>query len=282
MLETPTPPTVVHQGGDVGHVRATCLHLATRLGDLIEDLVVVGGLVPSLIVDQETLAVGVRPHLGTSDLDIGLALALLERERYRELAERLRDSGFERDRNVRGNLTRQRWRIDGARQVTLDFLIQPSLQSDRGGQLRDILPDFAAIIAPGLHLAFEDRLKITLSGRTILGDRATRAVWVCGPGAYVVLKALAFYLRGKEKDAYDLFYVIRNYEGGVEAVATHLRPFLGDDEARKALAVLRNDFADLDGLGPRSVARFVHRDSDDILRADVVGHVQALLRSLPC
>ena len=35
-------------------VRSTCLYIATKLGDLMEDLVVVGGLVPSLIIDQET------------------------------------------------------------------------------------------------------------------------------------------------------------------------------------------------------------------------------------
>ena len=33
-------------------VRATCLYVATKLGDLMDDLVIVGGLVPSLIVDH--------------------------------------------------------------------------------------------------------------------------------------------------------------------------------------------------------------------------------------
>jgi hypothetical protein len=32
-------------------VRATCLYLATKLGDLMDDLVVVGGLVPSLLIE---------------------------------------------------------------------------------------------------------------------------------------------------------------------------------------------------------------------------------------
>jgi hypothetical protein len=30
-------------------VRATCLYVATKLGDMMDDLVIVGGLVPSLI-----------------------------------------------------------------------------------------------------------------------------------------------------------------------------------------------------------------------------------------
>jgi hypothetical protein len=38
-------------------VRQTCLYVATRLGDLLNDLVVVGGLVPSLLIEQEHLAI---------------------------------------------------------------------------------------------------------------------------------------------------------------------------------------------------------------------------------
>ena len=68
-------------------VRATCLYVATKLGDLMDDLVVVGGLVPSLIVDQENRAEGIEAHVGTMDLDVGLAVALLDQGRYRELSE---------------------------------------------------------------------------------------------------------------------------------------------------------------------------------------------------
>src|SRR5262245_36744037 len=39
----------------VAHVRATCLYVATKLGDLIDETVIVGGLVPSLLVDQTKL-----------------------------------------------------------------------------------------------------------------------------------------------------------------------------------------------------------------------------------
>jgi len=63
-------------------VRATCLYVATKLGDLSDDVVVVGGLVPSLLIAQDALPVGAEPHVGTMDLDIGLTLALLDEGRY--------------------------------------------------------------------------------------------------------------------------------------------------------------------------------------------------------
>ena len=33
--------------------KATCLYVATKLGDLMDEIVVVGGLVPSLLVPQD-------------------------------------------------------------------------------------------------------------------------------------------------------------------------------------------------------------------------------------
>ncbi len=169
-------------------VRSTCLFVATKLGDLMAEILVIGGLVPSLLIDQEALPVGIEPHVGTTDLDLGLTLALFSEKRYRTLTERLRQAGFSPDKNDRGNPTRQRWKIEAPERMTVDFLIPPSYEDDVGGKLRIIEPDFAAIIAPGLRLAFEDRQQVTLSGKTIFGEHATRDVWVCGPGAYARIR----------------------------------------------------------------------------------------------
>jgi hypothetical protein len=258
-------------------VRATCLYVATKLGDLMDDLVVVGGLVPSLLIAPERLGEDTAPHVGTMDLDVGLTLALLDDGRYKTLTERLRAAGFTTDTNDDGNTTRQRWKMTSAGSVTVDFLIQPSLAGDKGGRLRNIEPDFAAIIAPGLRLAFEDQERVTLGGQTIFGENASRDLWICGAGAFVVLKALAFDGRGENKDAYDLYYVIRNYGAGVDAVVAKLRPLLGDIETEKALAILRRDFLDPDGVGPRRVADFIIGGRDAALQADVVGFVSQLL-----
>lgn len=275
----PDKPTTAegYRGEHVALVRATCLYPATKLGDLMDDLVVVGGLVPSLLIDHAALPAGTTAHVGTMDLDVGLTIALLDEGRYRELTERLRRADFEPDVNEKGNPTRQRWKIEQHGKATIDFLIAPTLPGDRGGKLRDLEPDFAAIIAPGLPLAFEDRKRITLSGKTVLGEEATREIWIADAGSYVVLKALAFDGRGENKDAYDLHYVVRNYGAGIQDVATHLRPLLVDPAAANALEVLRRDFVEHNAVGPRRVALFLTGGPDDDIQADVVGQVTALL-----
>lgn len=275
----PDKPTTAdgYRSEQVGLVRGTCLYVATKLGDIMDELVVIGGLVPSLLIEQNELPEGADAHVGTMDLDVGLTLALLDEGRYKTLTERLRRAGFEQDVNDEGNPTRQRWKIEMLQKVTVDFLIQPSLPDDKGGTLRDIEPDFAAVIAPGLHLAFQDRERVLLEGKTIMGEQAKREVWVSGPGAFVVLKSIAFRLRGENKDAYDLYYLVRNFGTGVDDVGARLMPLLGDPSAQQAIDYLAEDFQNHDGVGPRRVAEFITGRPDDTIQADVVGFIRQLL-----
>ena len=248
----------------------------------MDNVVVIGGLVPSLLIPQDPQAAVTNPHVGTMDLDLGLDVELLTTGLYQPLTNRLRAAGFTLDTNDRGNPTRQRWLpASSLPGVGIDFLIQPTRATDRGGALRNIQPDFAAVIAPGLHLAFEDSVAVSLVGTTIAGESATRIVNVCGPGAFIVLKALAFRDRGENKDAYDLYYVLRYYGTVVDDVADRLKPLLVDPAARSALAILREDFTDHDAVGPRRAAAFLNAGQpDDETQADVVGYAVQLLNRL--
>lgn len=259
--------------------RQACLYLATKLGDLLDEVVIVGGLVPSLIVPPTGLPQGRLPHIGTMDVDIGLAVAILDDQKYHELEERLRGAEFVPDVNSAGKPTNQRRRIvTGARSVTVDFLIPPTSPSDRGGRLRNFEEGFAAVIMPGLELAFQDREEITLTGETLHGEQATRLIRVCGAGAFTVLKALAFRGRGENKDAYDLIYVLQNYGSGIEDVFHRLESLLEYPPTLKALEILQADFREIDSVGTIRAAAFLGDAQDDAVRADAASVVRSLLR----
>jgi hypothetical protein len=259
-------------------VRSASLYIATKLGDLRDDVVIVGGLVPSLIVPPTQLPSGRPPHIGTMDVDLGLAVAILSQQRYHELCARLRNAGFAPDVNDAGKSTNQRWRIRAEdREVTVDFLIPPTRDDDKGGSLRNFEEGFAAIITPGLELAFADRRLVTLAGETLHREKAAREVWVCEAGAFIVLKALAFHSRGENKDAYDLVYVLQNYGTGVDDVFQRLQPLLSSPAAQRALTVLENDFSAIDHVGVMRVAEFLGDPQDEDIRADAAGAVRALL-----
>ncbi|MGE0454018.1 MAG: hypothetical protein AB7O37_18145 [Vicinamibacteria bacterium] len=270
------PPTSAgYDAAQLALVRAELLELASILGDLLAEMVVVGGLVPSLLIDS---AKAREPHVGTRDLDLGLELAILDTRRYQALPERLRRHGFEPDVNEEGNQTRQRWRHRGSG-ATVDFLMAPSDGIRKAGSLQSLESDLAAVVTPGLGLAFRDRQWVRLEGRTLTGEAVTREIPVCGVGAFVVLKALALRGRGENKDAYDLWYVLANYGRSVEQVAESLSALIDDPYAQAAVVDLREDFSGIDSIGPSRAARFIGRN-DDEFKADVAGLVARLLLQL--
>lgn len=265
-------------------VEAGCLTVAVTLGALMDRLCIVGGLVPSLIIDRE---VGPDPetgaeHSGTNDLDVGLAIALLDDQQYAEISKRLRQEGFQPDVNKRGNPTPQRWRLGGVN-VTVDFLLPPIPGAEQGSRVQPLEADFGAVITPGLQLAFDERQDIVMDGRTLTGEKARRTVPVCGPATFVVLKAYAFADRAEPKDAYDIVYVLRRWPAGITDIADRLAQHAGRnrDVVQHGLGLLLNDFAGPDSLGPRRAAAFEGDAGDDLdaAAADAHGYVDDLLRA---
>jgi hypothetical protein len=107
---------------------------------------------------------------------------------------------------------------------------------------------------------------------------ATRNVNVCGPGAFIILKALAFESRSEEKDAYDLFHILKFYGKGPVDVAKRIRPILKNESTQKAIEILKNNFTEINMVGPRRVAYFLTGGVDENIQADVVGFIAEFLK----
>jgi hypothetical protein len=58
------------------------------------------------------------------------------------------------------------------------------------------------------------------------GGRNQVAIAVCSTPALLAKKGHALNGRYKQKDAYDIYYCIRNYPTGIEALAQDCRPLL--------------------------------------------------------
>lgn len=284
----PAPVKHRHSSGyrreQTEQVESACLTLGVKLGALMDRLCIVGGLVPTLLVDRqlESSRAADDLHPGTNDLDVGLAVVLLDDRQYTEISARLRREDFQPDENDSGNRTPQRWKhrhLD----VTVDFLLPPIPGAERGGRVHSLEGDFGALISPGLQLAFDERHEVTMEGYALSGERVRRTVPVCGPATFVVLKSLALADRGEHKDAYDLVYVLGRWAAGIDDIAVRLTDHAArhPEVVRRALRSLANDFADTESLGPRRAASFLVADRGDLdaAAADAHGHVDDLLRA---
>ena len=60
----------------------------------MDGLVVVVGLVPSLLIGQSQLPAEVSPHVGTMDLDVGLAFVVVAQHHYQAITEQVTADRF--------------------------------------------------------------------------------------------------------------------------------------------------------------------------------------------
>lgn len=152
---------------------------------------------------------------------------------------------------------------------------------DQSDRLHDLEPDLAALVTNGLDLAFSERVDVVLSGETIRHEKIERTVPVCGPAAFVLLKALAFADRMEPKDAFDLTYVLRRFPDSPHSIAERLAEHADQNTEviASALAALARDFEGIESIGPQRAARFsAEYDGEiDALAADAHGYVDDLL-----
>ena len=250
-----------------------------RLGEYRDFLVVIGGLVPRYITTPEGSSdYNATTHCGTTDIDFGISLAVSNDEKYKDICEILLENGYRNRLNDRGHLQRHSFvKGKGTDALIIDFLT-PKYAGPENSLMHKMSDELSAIQTKGLGLALKNPRKVSLSGVNDDGDNVEEIINVCRPAAFIPLKALAFDGRRKDKDIYDLVFVLTHYRQGVQSVVdeTTLED-ISSEYFQEALECLRRHFRDITYVGPAAYANFCG-ESDT--RALAFSTVQNYLRSI--
>ena len=193
-------------------------------------------------------------HVGSTDVDVALRLVVEAEDEgaYSTLATNLRRAGFDR---VDGSSWRWSADVDG-HVVVLEFL----------GDRTDVAPGtiFSPRVRPsagaggvgllcvrGVELAFRDSVAIDRELVLLDGARSNVTFQVANLSPFVALKADAYLDRRKPKDAYDLVYVLRWWDGGPAAAAAAVAasPIAGEPFVLSAMRRVLGEFAGPDRVG---------------------------------
>lgn len=241
--------------------------LITLLGDLgpwRERMYLVGGLAPRYLIGA--LPEGARPHVGTTDVDlvIGLALGDETPETYRTLQHNLRRARFER----RDPIFRWARDVEGST-VFVEFLCETN-QVEPGRIFRpkgeSTGSRLGAVNVRGAHLVRDDFVEREIEGERLDGGGRSRvALRVANIRPYAVLKITAFQDRHQNKDAYDLVFTLLNYEGGPRLAGNvaAASPVAQHPQVLEALRLLEERFADAQRDGPSAYALFLAAPDND-------------------
>jgi hypothetical protein len=83
------------------------------------------------------------------------------------------------------------------------------------------------------------------------------------PEAFVLIKAFALDERTREKDAYDIAFVLRHFEPDLATLAERIRRHLAYGLGREAYGILKNKFATLNSVGPKWAAEAAPGTGED-------------------
>lgn len=137
-----------------------------------------------------------------------------------------------------------------------------------------------ALKATGGNFAFEfPAQKISVEAERPDGAIDVANVSVVAVVPYIIMKTAAMG-RGKVKDAYDIYFIIKHYFGGVRELAKEFEPVRDKNIVIEAKDKLAGKFASENHAGPKDVADFMDledEESIEMTKRDAYEQVQALL-----
>lgn len=264
-------------------VKSVLIEIGQILGSFKGKFAVVGGAVPWLLLnDNEDMQ-----HVGTLDLDLGLDAEALGDGEYANLVEELFGHGYTQSQQLkRFQLVRQINVGDGGPpiDVIIDFLRPRDAEIVKN--VPPLITDFAVQRADGADLALRFYQMVAISGNMPNGGTNRVEVAVCSVPALLAMKGHAIEGRYKQKDAYDIYYCVRNYPGGPGALAEECRPVLEIASGQAGYTFIAQKFDSVEGFGPTCVRGFVEETqvlgdrTPEQWQVDAFGQVDAWLRAL--
>lgn len=279
-----TEPSVARDYDERGvkAVRSVLVELAQVLGVWRLKFVVVGGAVPWLLLPDADPG-----HVGTLDIDLDLDPEALSDGEYATLVGTLEKNGYERSVEGLKPFQLRRWvRVDAGDPVAVlvDLLMPRDARGDRN---RPALVEGMRVQgADGAGIALEHHTLEKIDGTMPDGRPNQVELLVATIPALLVMKGYALVGRDKQKDAYDIYFSVRNFAGGPSRLAAECAPLLSDEVARKGYEHIASKFRHAGDFGPVTVRRFLAESAalgemtPDQVQVDAFGQVSALLRGL--
>lgn len=238
-------------------VVSVLLEIGQVLGAFRERFVIVGGSVPWLLYpDAEP------QHIGTMDVDLGLDAEALGREDdYAELVKELEKSGFKRCTDEGSSdlkpfqLRREIVIDDGKPVAVLVDLLRPEGKLRKRKHAR--LAKFRVQEIPGLEVALREFVEHRVEGTMPDGRPNSVMLRVANIPAFLVLKGYALVGRNKMKDAYDIYFAVREFSGGPATLADECRHLMENPIARRAYQCIADKFDGQNSFGPITVRDFL-------------------------
>ncbi|MFQ5713767.1 MAG: hypothetical protein ACE5GU_07030 [Candidatus Scalinduaceae bacterium] len=252
---------------EVNACKSVLLELVHLLGEIKDDMVIIGGWVPSFLFPRSK-----EPHIGSLDIDIALNFKNIPDKTYQTILNTFLKRGYIQDKAQPFRFFRK-FKVEGSDIVNVEVNLMSGEYGGTGkGHRTQMVQDIRARKVRGCGLAFNHSINVQLEGELPEGGKDKVTFKIAGIVPFLVMKGMAIYSsRMKEKDAYDILFCIENYPGNVKKLANEFMPYIKNKLVIEGLEKIRAKFASIDHVGPKWVADFqeidVKEDREIIIRS---------------
>jgi hypothetical protein len=220
---------VSHQNYDekTKAVQSVLMELMDTLSPYWKHLVVVGGSVPNLLFPNSG-----EPHLGTLDVDLAIDREIAGTPVMATLETRLTQKGYRQSESKPCLFTRTINHMGKEYRVEVDLLT-----GENGAQ-----PGASVQPLHGCDLAFEEPMDMDLPGSFPGGRHGTVKLKVASIVSFICMKAIAYENRMKNKDAYDIYYCLKNQPESLEDLAKKFKIRMDNPLVKEAVKNLSKLF----------------------------------------
>jgi len=253
------------------------VELMTLLGPYRDHLVLVGGWVPYFLFPEKK-----QEHTGSLDIDIALDFRNISDNAYRTILQLLQGRQYQQGEQPFIFYRTIETKPGVTVTVEIDLLAGEYGGTGRTHRTQQI-QDVRARKARGCDLVFQNNVSIKLHERMPDGAQNEVTIKIANVVPFLVMKGMAIWESYKEKHAYDIYFTIRNYPGGISRLVRAFKPFISNKIVREGLAKIRAKFQDINAVGPVWVANFMEIDDEEEkeqIKRDAFEYVKALLDAL--
>ena len=240
-----------------------------------DDMRIIGGWVPSLLFQG-------NDHIGSIDVDVLFNQNDIGKaEKYENIKRILTRNGYKRHKDKYFTFVKT-IEIEGVPyEVDVDML--SGKYGGDGGVVSKHVDGIKTLPATGGNFAFEfpaENIKIEYirpDGASDVGH-----VKVISIIPYIFMKTAALG-RGKAKDAYDIYYCINHYKGGVRKLLIEMLPYKDKDLIKTTCEKLSEKFASPNHAGPIDIINFLEIsdvDEAEQIKQDAYQKINYLIESL--
>ena len=237
---------------EVNACKSVLLEIGHLFGELRDEMVIIGGWIPTFLLPQSK-----EPHIGSLDIDVALNFSKIPDDTYQTILKTFLKRGYTQDKEQPFRFFRK-VAIEGAEPINVEVDLMAGEYGGTGkGHRTQVVQDVRARKARGCDLAFQSAITVTLEGELPEGEKDKVSFKVAGIVPFLVMKGMTMYERMKEKDAYDIFYCVEYYPGGIQKLAEEFIPYIKNKLVIEGLAKIRSKFASIEHIGPKWVVDFL-------------------------